>query len=433
MVKRITEKKMGRTSIFIMDEYYDDTLMWSTTINVEPAIVELKDKKIYMLYDSEQNLIENAYDFLNKRGKRESENTLRNRMYTLKYLYAYSEIIEIPIEEFNKKHLIGFVQFLIGDSSVGGEYEFDLLTKRDEKSIGLMLSVIRLYYDYLQLKQYTILQERAFNRYSTSGHKKYANSVVPKFISSEQFEDIIEYIQNEIKPKERRLRDECIVRLMYESGCRLGEVLGSTLEDYSLIQENGEYRGKLIIRNRVTDNNCQKAKTCKNVDSKSDYNTSGYKELGRGYQFVTFSSDLYELLMKYQDTAHVISKKKKGKLYKNYERNSEADAVGTFKSSHKKNFYMFLNYRKEPLLSMGWNKELKVIFEHVGIYVDRNYKSTNLSHRFRHGFIMNLIYVDKMPISLVKYKSRHKNESSLEKYNNPTARQIADHYKRMSR
>lgn len=65
-----------------------------------------------------------------------------------------------------------------------------------------------------------------------------------------------------------------------------------------------------------------------------------------------------------------------------------------------------------------------MIFKAVGISVDSHSRKDNLSHRFRHGFVMHLIYDLKMPREQVMRRTRHKNYASLDAYYNPTTEQI---------
>ena len=65
-----------------------------------------------------------------------------------------------------------------------------------------------------------------------------------------------------------------------------------------------------------------------------------------------------------------------------------------------------------------------MIFEAVGIQLDTGKKRDNLNHRFRHGFIMHLIYDLKIPREKVMVRSRHRNYTSLDAYYNPTTEQI---------
>lgn len=72
---------------------------------------------------------------------------------------------------------------------------------------------------------------------------------IPAYISQDEFVRMVQ------KCREKDdLRMECIIRLMYQSGLRIGEVLGLTFED--IIEENGLC--KVIIRNRFTDKTFQR-------------------------------------------------------------------------------------------------------------------------------------------------------------------------------
>ena len=64
--------------------------------------------------------------------------------------------------------------------------------------------------------------------------------------------------------------------------------------------------------------------------------------------------------------------------------------------------------------------DIREIFEGCNIPLDSNSKSSNLCHRFRHGFIMQLLYVKNMPLELAIKYSRHTTVEGLEPYNNPT-------------
>ena len=209
---------------------------------------------------------------------------------------------------------------------------------------------------------------------------------------------------------------------MYEGGCRIGEVLGSTLEDYVLKEVNDNEMCFVYIRNRYTDKKYQKAKTCMDIDSRKRYNNYGYETRNVGYQLTFLSIETYDLICDYIDIAH-------DRAYKKYRDNydkGKADAVGEYKKSNEDNYYLFLNNRGEPLSVEGWNKELRMIFKGVGLQVDSKVKKDNLNHRFRHGFVMHLIYDLKWPREKVMVRSRHKSYASLDYYYNPTTEQLLD-------
>lgn len=423
-MKRITEKKFGKKSVFTVDTIIAGDVIDTYEVNVQKDVVKVKNKEYYLVYDSEYNLISDAYDYLNHNDKRLSENTKVHSLYALRYLYIFSEIIETPIENFTRKDFIRLDHFLTGVSVNGNDFEYNILTRRKVDSVNNAFSTYREFYRYLGLDKSPILNERSFSKYTpTIANKGHVKRVeVPKFISTEEFAKIVKYIRENIKDKERRLRDECIVRIMYEGGCRIGEVLGSTLEDYVLKEVNDDEMCFVYIRNRYTDKKYQKAKTCMTIDSRKLYNNYGYETRDVGYQLTFLSIETYDLICDYIDIAH-------DRAYKKYRDNydkGKADAVGEYKKSNEDNYYLFLNNRGEPLSVEGWNKELRMIFKGVGLQLDSKVKTDNLNHRFRHGFVMHLIYDLKWPREKVKVRSRHKSYASLDYYYNPTTEQLLD-------
>lgn len=334
-MKRITEKKNGKKSIFIVENIIDGTMFGSKTINVTTDTVTFKKHEYHLIYNSKYEVIEDAYNFLNHNQKRISVNTKKSAVYALRYLYVFSEIIEKSIQDFMRKDILRLSAFLSGVSADGTEIEYHLLTKRGSETINGFFSVYRELYRYLDLNDAPILAERSFAKYTPAGRRKRpmngTDVEVPKFISEEEFERIIKYIRENTKNKEQRLRNECIVRIMYEGGCRLGEVLGSTLEDYVIREVNGDEICFLYIRNRVTDNDYQNAKTCMNIHERSNYRLPEYEVNTVGYQLTFLNMDTYDKICDYIDIAHDRAYKK----YKTNYDNHAADAVSEYKKKKK--------------------------------------------------------------------------------------------------
>lgn len=110
-MKRITEKKFGKKSVFTVDTIIAGDVIDTYEVNVQKDVVKVKNKEYYLVYDSEYNLISDAYDYLNHNDKRLSENTKVHSLYALRYLYIFSEIIETPIENFTRKDFIRLDHF----------------------------------------------------------------------------------------------------------------------------------------------------------------------------------------------------------------------------------------------------------------------------------------------------------------------------------
>lgn len=428
-MKKITEQKIGNKSIYTVEEIFADKVVDKYDISVQTVVVDYKNIRYLVVYNSEYEVITDAYRFLNHNKKQLAKNTVIKNMYALKYLYAFSKIIDKDIPDFNYNDFIKLNYFLKGISAQGIDLEFNLLTKRGNQSVLGFFTVYREFYKFIGLNKSPLFEENSFAKYiPTSTNKTYTSykkaQEVPKFISVEEFKKLVRYIRENIKDKETRLRDECIIRIMFEGGLRLGEVLGSALEDYVVkdVGEGNEAREicYVYIRNRLTDKKFQNAKTCMNVHSRSNYMKNEYTVKNVGYQLSFLSVDTYDLIGEYIDIAHEKAFKEK----KSYYRQAQADAVDEFKTKRMDNYYLFLNSRGTPLSDVSWNKKLRSLFEEVAIEIDYGVKKDNLSHRFRHGFIMNLIHNIKLPREQVKVRSRHKSYASLDCYYNPTTEQI---------
>lgn len=248
------------------------------------------------------------------------------------------------------------------------------------------------------------------------------NYSCPKYISINDMKKILDYLENDTKlSSETKLKYECIFRLMYEAGLRIGEVLGLSLEDFELRKRklDGLPVGIITIRNRLSDSRIQNAKTCMNIFDKKQYELGSYKTFGSGFQTITVSESLYNDIMDYFDMYCV-------KLQKNKKRPAIADTVtDEFKES---NYYIFNNETvNTPLRKKTLEKYTRDMFEYLDIPIDTEKRFNNLFHRFRHGFIMNLLYEKNLPPSEVIKYSRHTSTRSLEPYNNPTDEELTKH------
>jgi len=424
----INEIKVGKESIFIIEEYIENKKVELRTINIKSVTIDYQKTKKYLIYDSNHRVISDSYGFLNHSLKEVSINTKNNYFYALKYFYTFVAIIEKPIRDLDFNDFRKLNYFLKGVSSEGEELKFNLITKRSNNTINGFFSIYREFYKFLQLNDSPLFRERSLSKFIPKSRitgKNKKSQICPKYISRDEFEQIMKYINENIDDEERQLRIKCIVRLMYYAGLRVGEVLGLTLEDFELrVSSNGTEHCIVMVRNRYSDKPYQKAKTCMNITSTRDYNRNDYKKKKVGFQEAILLDldgiDTYDLICEYIDIAHDNAIKKYGMKYEK----SKADAVDNFAAGNKENHYLFLNRRGTCLSNVTWNNELRGIFEAINLPIDYGVKRNNLSHRFRHGFVMLLLYNINMHKSKVKIFTRHKNDSGLNPYNNPTSADI---------
>ena len=228
------------------------------------------------------------------------------------------------------------------------------------------------------------------------------------YISVTDFSNMIKLIR-----REYTIREECIIRLLYESGLRIGELLGLTNEDIVSESQNGEYFNSVYIRNRLTDERYQHAKTVMNPSSPVSYKSKAYNTYFSGYQMVYISDELYELIGEYIESAHVAAREK---YQSRYGKSTVADSV----CGSEDNFYVFTNDYGSRLSNVTWNRILREIYKKLGLDVDKKIRNTNLSHRFRHGFAMYQIqYMHRSPVELAELM-RHKSIASVMNYYQPT-------------
>jgi len=425
-MKIIREDKVGKESTFNVQDKIGTTVLNSYDIRIQGCSIKSRGITNFLIYNSACEVISDSYSFLNKSAKSRAINTRRNYMYSLKYLYSFMEIIEKNVYSLQLEDFYQLAAFLKGVSATGSDFEYNLLTNRSNKTINIFFSAYREYFKYLGLSKSQLFQEHSFSKFIPLPRKIVGKTLkrdtTPEYISKDEYKKIMNILDSE---SEEVLRSKCLIRLMYESGLRIGEVLGLTLEDFQIRKaRSGNTHCIILIRNRLTNNENQQAKTCMKITDIRNYGGHDFATRNLGYQEAIFlDSDginTYDLICEYIDLAHAKAMKKYPGKYKT----TVADSVDAFKHEGKENHYLFLNSIGGLLGDESWNKQLRSIFSKASIAVDSGYRKHNLNHRFRHGFVMAILYDKKVPISQAKVFTRHKSDAGLFPYNNPTVEDI---------
>lgn len=386
------------------------------------------------LIDMDGNVIDDVYNYLNIECKFNSINSREQTLTFLKLLYTFKDIVNKSFKYFKKKDIQLFSMFVQGRSIEGNNISFQLDSKRSNSTHDQYFTIMRAYFKFLGINNKALFEKKTVEitkggfgmmahtkknvvtKYTTNKNRHLSFTVhAPKHIKLYEYHKIIEFIENQDKPKLLKLRNEIIIELMYGTGLRIGEVLGLTLEDLVIHPDNKDFY-KVFIRNRLTDKPYQKAKTCYQVSNKDDYTSFGYNSKDTGYQTVVVTKYVKDMIDKYIRLSTNVAKVS-DKVLSNREKFAKSDWVT--KERKTSNKYLFLNKNGTPLSTSGWNKELKFIFKSVGIPCDSKKKRENLNHKFRHGFAMLLIQ-NGYPLDEVRAHLRHANISSTLVYTNPT-------------
>ena len=326
-------------------------------------------------------------------------------------LYEFAAIIEKEVKNFDFNDFVKFQYFLQGNINLS--YSYSLQTYQSKESYVVMrhLNIVKSFLKFSHYENYEAIENVIDGKFEKNSYK---NHTCPKFISISDMSKIFIYLASDKTISfETRLKYECIFRIMYESGARIGEVLGLTLEDFSL--ERREVDGQLVcsikVRNRLSDSEVQCAKTCITIFDRKDYNLSTYKTLGPGFQIIVINEDLYRNIMDYFDSYC-------GRLQNDKKQPAIADIVENSQSS---NYYIFGNeYSNTCLNKKILERYTRKMFIDLKIPVDEGNRFNNLFHRFRHGFVMNLLYEQKLTETEAIMFTRHTSTRSLAPYNNPT-------------
>ncbi|WP_430786377.1 tyrosine-type recombinase/integrase [Virgibacillus flavescens] len=402
-------------------------------VNLQLITKKRNSNDYFLMLNSIGEINQTVFYFINYVCKYDTSNSKVQSLQALKLLYSFSEIIYKDISLFTNKDFNDFSRFVLGQSITGTQEEWHFRTPRSINTHNVYMATIRKYFRHLNIENISIFdslvvdisksaygklahtKNRTEIKYQSNLTKK-KNNKVPKFISVEEFKKIkVELINND---KLLSIRNEVIIDLMYLKGLRLGEVLGLTLEDIKNHPDN-ENAGILTIRNRISDKSYQCAKNSIHPKSKNDYSTTIYKD--HGVDQITLPEGLKKMIYEYIDRSRDLSTIS-NRIISNMLEKSHADSI----DSNENNYYLFLSRNGTPLTSSGWNYVLRKLFNKLSIHTDKTTRTTNLSHRFRHGYAMYLINELNLSLEEVSRYMRHRSVTSTYIYYNPTEQEIVE-------
>jgi integrase len=398
---------------------------------------EFNDFTYMMVIGTNGKVYFDTYKYLNEKLGNEGFSKRDSALRALKLLYSYIELFNTELRYLDLDDKNRIKAFLQGGQGTGQYISYDFKTVRKNDTVNNYFGVYRSFYRYLMLKD-SIFEElsgtkkivnmgSAFNSKATAlevqkysmNLKEIETKVVPKYIRYSEYLDIIKLIEEKYT-----LREKIIVKLQYEYGLRIGEVLGLTLEDIQgedITKKKGKCR--LILRNRFTDKPWQHAKGCEEVLSRDTYNSDDYNEEGNGFQIVTISPTTFKLIQEYiNETTSPFSMS--DKAYQNYTEKNIADKVSQLDID--RNAYVFISKNYTPIAGGSLNKIMKKIFQEVGLKIDKGKKTDNLNHRFRHGYAMFKVLHEEFDDIKLAYVMRHSDTRSVKKYFNPTEDDLID-------
>ena len=408
----------GTSSSYTRREDGGDT----ETICTSCVMKTVNGQDTYVFRDYEMKILIEPSCFVTDELQWESPNTVIQAVSAMKTLSNYCAIVKTPFRAFDTAEAKSFLMFLRGMLSDGTTYSYKLFTQRSEETIAAYLKHIRRYARWCGIANSPFLQPKRsligntlYSSMPDNTHRIKADTSTtteaPRYISEDDYRKVLAVIDEDWTAEEK-----CIVRLMYEHGLRIGEVLGLTTEDLEWTEaDDGTPRYAVILRNRASDKFDQHAKTLMKVSDKKQYTSTDYKKRNHGFQRIYISSDLFFAISEYAEE----------KLSDTQGRN-KADSV---KKNGDDNQYLFVNTQGRPLSCNLWNKRLRKIMVSAGVPIDKEARKTNLNHRFRHGYAMFLTKTTKAngkPLDDFEIMTlmRHKSITSTQVYHRPTEEDV---------
>lgn len=235
-------------------------------MKVQEVILE-KNRKRYMLLDDEGLPVIQVVKYLKYLDNREkSYNTQKTYCYSLKLYFEYLEEIDVDYKKVNINILSNFVGWLRNPYTNSKAISMKpIKAKRTEKTVNLTVTVVTNFYDYLFRTEEinNDIIKKVIKQIFTGGRTSYkdflyhVNKDKPsnrnilkikeprrtiKVLTKEEAESIYRATTN--------IRDEFLIKLLFETGLRIGEVLSLFIEDFIFNHDKG-HKIKLVDRGEL--------------------------------------------------------------------------------------------------------------------------------------------------------------------------------------
>lgn len=235
-------------------------------MKVQEVKLDNNKRRYLLVYDNGLPIIPVAKYLKYIDNSEKSFNTQKTYCYSLKLYFEYLEQIDIDYKNVNINILSDFVGWL------RNPYEIDKVVnikptkaKRTEKTVNLIITVVTNFYDYLYRTEEidSDMVDKLMKQVFTGGNRHYkdflyhVNKDKPlsknilkikeprrkvKILTKEEMQKVYNATTN--------IRDEFLIKLLFETGLRIGEALSLFIEDI-IFDHNKGHRIKLVDRGEL--------------------------------------------------------------------------------------------------------------------------------------------------------------------------------------
>lgn len=431
----IEEYKAGNLSNYVVHAF-DDEGKEIHRRDIHIPLIEMNEGSkgtSFIMYNDRWEPINEVFRYLNIDMQGRPLTSRRKAAHAIRLLYVYLSVVNKPITNITRDVRDGLQKFLKGISSATSDYH--LITQRSNATVNAYMSCYRSFLGYLDITSKALSRTRSVTvttytegdfsmaqemvRYDSNlAVNPHSEDYLPAFIGPSEFATLWE-----IARKKNDRTAMIMMYLMYCHGLRRGECLGITIEDLKTIRCDGKDIPVIILRNRFSDRDDQKAKNRIAAESPlvyrdSDY-ISQYKKDPYSRICLVEDDEFYQQLWDYVETSSEDAIMNHMENYKD----AVADIVEKdfgVRTGLDENHYIFLNKYGKRLSGQTWDYTLKKYFEEAGIPIVQGHREGNLSHRFRHGFAMlHAHFMNPVvpPQDLQKLLRHHSIRSTMKYYN----------------
>lgn len=238
--------------------------------------IEGKYKTKYLLVDDEFNVQRECLFFTNwLEANGYSPNTIEGYLRDMKSFFNYLEYKGLRLNEIEPIHIVSYIDYLKGykDGNIIYLSESETLRQRSASTVNRMLSTVSVFYKCLETADMTDSSPfvymdgvrptgiyKSFLSYTQNGRK-----TRKKFAKVKEYKNfsVNRLFKNEVEQFLQGMtsyRNKLIVKIFYETGIRLGELLGLQVDDYSEIDSTSNF-GYIYIIDRDSDDMDRRQKT----------------------------------------------------------------------------------------------------------------------------------------------------------------------------
>lgn len=303
-------------------------------MKVQEVLLE-QNKKRYMLLQNDGIpvfVVIRFLKYLDSIGR--SNNTQRSYCYALKSYFEFLSENDKYFEKITINDLVNFVGWLRNPYSNSKVTPLNKTkAKRTEKTINHIITVVTNFYDYLS-RHYDLdndIVEKLFKKTSNGNFRKYkdflyhvtkGNPVDKNILKLKEPKKKLQVLKKEevenLYQAATNIRDRLLIKLLFETGLRIGEALALFFQDFKFDHKNG-HRLKLVDRGELQ--NGGKLKTGEReihisqelLDLYDDYlyEVIDEFEIDTNFVFVKLSGNNVGEPMSYQDVSSLFKRLRK--------------------------------------------------------------------------------------------------------------------------